>query len=323
MRLPVLWAATGSTALLLVLGGTPAALAGPPPSTAAAAPATGVAVHRSTRSPAEAAAAADAYWTPARMRVAVPADARAGRAGPAAARSGAPGQLARAVHPGGSAGTLALTAPATQGKVYFHNATDGRDYVCSAGVVNNPAKDMVFTAGHCVHGGAGGTWHTNWVFVPQYYDGSRPYGTWSYHYLTTFNGWITSSDLNYDIGVVNVYPLNGQALVNRVGGAGLVYNYGYRQTVTIWGYPSAFGYSGEIPYYCQNVVTYQTGSRVGAGCAMVEGASGGPWLKDYDTTTGLGNQYAVTSTRSEPVGSIQSPYFDGKILTIWNATKDL
>ena len=56
---------------------------------------------------------------------------------------------------------------------------------------------------------------------------------------------------------------------------------------------------------------------------MVEGASGGPWLKDYNASAGLGNQYAVTSTRSEPIGSIQSPYFDGKILTIWNATKDL
>jgi hypothetical protein len=64
MRLPALCAAAGSAALLL-LAGTAPALADQATATtsaaAATAPAAGVAVHRSTLSPAAAAAAADAY----------------------------------------------------------------------------------------------------------------------------------------------------------------------------------------------------------------------------------------------------------------------
>ncbi|WP_413797636.1 trypsin-like serine peptidase [Streptomyces iranensis] len=207
-----------------------------------------------------------------------------------------------------------------QGKVFFHNPTNGGDYACSAAAVNNPTKNMVFTAGHCVHGGAGGTWATNWVFVPAYYNGSRPYGTWSAKTLTAFNGWINNSDLNYDIGVVNVWDNGAGKLVNTVGGMGLGYNYGYSNTVTVWGYPAAFGYDGEVPYVCQNIPTWQDGSRVQNGCTMVEGASGGPWLRDYNETTGLGTEIGVTSTRTDPPAYIDSPYFDNKIQTIYDNT---
>ena len=258
------------------------------------------------------------------MAHAIQADDWAGKAG-VTGDAARPGPTTRLAGPRAGRGPApaALTAPALQGKVFFHNAVNGLDYACSASSINNPARDMVLTAGHCVHGGAGGAFHTNWVYVPLYNNGSRPYRTWSAAYLTTFNGWMNSSDLNYDVGVVNVAPLNGQRLVDVVGGEGLGYNYGYSQSVTIWGYPSAFGYNGEWPYYCSGVGTYNTGGRVGAGCSLVEGASGGPWLINYNATSGLGTQYAVTSTRSDPPGSIQSPYFDSKIQSIYNATANL
>jgi len=41
----------------------------------------------------------------------------------------------------------------TVGKIFFTDASDGENYVCSGSVVNSPARHMAFTAGHCVHGG--------------------------------------------------------------------------------------------------------------------------------------------------------------------------
>ncbi|CAM5525448.1 peptidase [Streptomyces mordarskii] len=285
---------------------------------------TAVSTHKSaaSRSSAE---SAENYWTPQRMRRAVeadtPADAKASRkaAVDAAAK---PSQLAKPQKATTSkkARGIRIATSIVQGKVFFHNPTNGGDYACSAAAVNNPTKNMVFTAGHCVHGGAGGTWATNWVFVPAYYNGSRPYGTWSAKTLTSFNGWINSSDLNYDIGVANVWDNGSSKLVNTVGGMGLGYNYGYVNTVTVWGYPAAFGYDGEVPYVCQNIGTWQDGSRVQNGCTMVEGASGGPWLRDYNETTGLGTEIGVTSTRTDPPAYIDSPYFDNKIQTIYDNT---
>ena len=43
--------------------------------------------------------------------------------------------------------------------------------VCSGSTVNSGGKNVVFTAGHCVHGGgAGRSWFdaSRWVFAPSY-----------------------------------------------------------------------------------------------------------------------------------------------------------
>ena len=48
-------------------------------------------------------------------------------------------------------------------------------------------RDTVLTAGHCVNDGPG-AFHTNWMFVPGYRDGARPYGTWTARDLLTTSG---------------------------------------------------------------------------------------------------------------------------------------
>ena len=49
---------------------------------------------------------------------------------------------------------------------------------CSGTSVDAPNLSVVFTAGHCVdEGGPQGRWFSrNWVFVPGYHDGERPFG---------------------------------------------------------------------------------------------------------------------------------------------------
>ena len=73
------------------------------------------------------------------------------------------------------------------GRVYFIEA--GQAYACSASVIGEYA---VWTAGHCVHPGDGdpSAWHTNWIFIPAYKDGARPYGVWQAAYLYTTNQWM-------------------------------------------------------------------------------------------------------------------------------------
>ena len=339
MRVTSRFLARASTLFVaLATAGAVTCVAGPVAGATPAQPvASGVSTHALTGAAATRAAAIANYWTPQRMLHAISADALVpatsaptGEAG--GSGSGPAATLARPhaaptnrpqAAPTNRLQSTALNLSTAQGKVFFHNPMDGYDYVCSGGTVNNPTKDMVFTAGHCVYNGGGGGWMTNWAFVPAYYNGSAPYGYWYANYMTTFNGWINNADYNYDVGVVNVASNGGNLLVNQVGGNGLNYNYGYSVTLTVWGYPASDGYDGQTPYYCYNLPTYQYGSRIKIGCSMTHGASGGSWLRAYDTGSGLGYVNGVTSTAASPAGYIASPYFDDKIGTIYGSTQNL
>src|SRR3954454_20426400 len=142
---------------------------------------------------------ATTYWTPERMARAKPvtpvvsATPSEGAASPPAGPSVAiPPAAGKEPSTDGAgtitplAGALAVPKPYTNlpdrlnGKVVFTKALGG-DYVCSATSINSENKSVVWTAGHCVHNGGGGTWHRNWIFVPAYSsstNGSRPYGTY-------------------------------------------------------------------------------------------------------------------------------------------------
>jgi V8-like Glu-specific endopeptidase len=194
----------------------------------------------------------------------------------------------------------------------------------------------VFTAGHCINNG-NATWMTNWIYVPAYYYGSTRYGVWVAKTITTFTAWMLGGNLNYDVGVVNVTSSsNPFPLVSVAGANGLTYDaansYAYTPNVTVWGYPAAAPYNGEQAYYCYNLPTATLTSlatpvsvtQLVTGCAMTGGASGGPWLIDSNTSTGLGSEDALTSTTVPALpGYVGSPYFGTGILTIYNQTENL
>jgi V8-like Glu-specific endopeptidase len=283
---------------------------------------------------------AASYWTTDRMAHALPGDLLAPKptaaTGHAVPRTGAPGSVApsaaakplkapAAAHakPGGVS-TLAVSASATVGRAFFHNQTDGLDYSCSASALNSGSKELVLTAGHCVHGGAGGTWHSNWVFVPLYNYGSQPYGQWSAKYFTTFNSWISSSDLDRDVGMVTVYPNGSGALVNVVGGNGLAWNWGFYNAITILGYPAQAPYDGGWQQYCQGTTTrFGSEYKVALQCGFTGGSSGGPWLLQYDNNTGLGYANGAMSTLDYSTGWNRASYFDDSVYNMFASVANL
>ncbi|MFI9200282.1 trypsin-like serine peptidase [Streptomyces sp. NPDC053048] len=252
------------------------------------------------------------YWTAERMRNAIPLSDTAGT--PAQDRRQQPAGKAGSVPPAapsaGNRADLRVTESAAVGKVFFHNPRDGKNYSCSASALNSASKQLVLTAGHCVHGGRGGTWMTNWTYVPRYRDGNRPFGTFSAKQLRTFNTWIDRSDLGRDVGMVTTWPLNGRKLVNVTGGHGLSWNYNRSQDITALAYPSNKG-GGKLQWYCQGR-TSAAGWNLKIKCGFGPGASGGPWLRQYNNSSGLGYANGVMSTlRSD--GYNESPYFDNGV----------
>jgi V8-like Glu-specific endopeptidase len=248
------------------------------------------------------------YWTPARMRNAVPADRivadRDQTSAGGAVERGAPvvvGPRAKGGQPGGSIDgtggyyTGGGEVVETTGKVFF--TLGGTNYVCSGSAATSSNRDLVLTAGHCVNEGPG-AYATNWAFVPAYDDGARPFGTYTARSLVTTAQWADAGDFDYDVGFAVMNTLNGQHLAYAVGSQGIAFNQPRGQLTYAFGYPAARPYDGTDIAYCYDTVfadTYGGSQDQGMDCDMTGGSSGGPWLVGYDTAAGLGTLNSVNS----------------------------
>jgi len=241
---------------------------------------------------------ATGYWTAEKMRTAIPADLPGDRTPSAQAVPATDSSPAIASRPVAPLGNKALNdaVPSTAGKVFF--SYNGLNYVCSAATINNNYKNLIITAGHCVHSGQGGGWHSNIVFAPSYYNGQSSAGLWNWSNARTFNSWISSSDFSHDQAFVTFGQRNGRNLVDVVGGNGLVTGNSRVQANTrIWGWPAEAPFNGEVPYYQDGTTFAYSSTDAAMGSNMNGGASGGPWLKDR-IDANLGYVFAVTSRRT-------------------------
>lgn len=97
-------------------------------------------------------------------------------------------------------------------------------------------KDIVGTAGHCVHsGGPGGSWKQNVRVFPGRNGNSSPYGSCTAKRLYSVKGWTNSSKERYDYGAVKLNCNVG----NTVGWFGYWWQSASLQnkSTTINGYP--------------------------------------------------------------------------------------
>jgi len=260
------------------------------------------------------------YWTPARMRDAVPADRlvadRSTAGSGAGVERGTPTVLRPRAKPGaGGDGTGAYYTGGgrvvqTTGKVFF--TLGGTNYVCSGSSTTSSNHDVVLTAGHCVNEGPG-AYATNWAFVPAYDDGARPYGTFTARSLVTTSQWAGSGDFDYDVGFAVVNPVNGTDLTDTVGSQGIGFNLARNQQMYSFGYPAERPYDGTDIAYCFGTVfpdTFGGSTDQGMNCNMTGGSSGGPWLLDYDAGSGVGTLNSVNSFGYRGLRDVMwGPYF--------------
>jgi V8-like Glu-specific endopeptidase len=284
--------------------------------------------------------ALERYWTPERMAAAKPADEGVSSMGvQQAAQTSALGEItAQGTAPvttesslpdvtimSGSNGTswphrhdwVALT----NGKVFFDKSSTDRGWMCSGVVVTSEARNTVFTAGHCVHDGSGSRWYNgNWTFVPDYYNGDRPKGTWQARQLWSLNGWMNNSDRAYDIGAAVMFPLNGKKLVDVTGSQGIRINGPQTPYVYHFGFPANSPFNGEDLINCDGQTSKPNNLKLA--CNMQGGASGGAWLADFN-----GNAGYTVSVNSYHVGNdltqIYGPYFGDGAYNLYQSVRNL
>ena len=217
-------------------------------------------------------------------------------------------------------GTSRTAKPTTvNGRVgaLFSQSTSG-DHFCTASVVHSAAKDLLVTAAHCVHGGKGGSYGTDLVFVPGYRNGDAPDGQWPVTRIVVDQRWISSSDPDLDVAFVTVGQVGGKNIEDVLGANTLGVDLGFDKVVRITGYPS----TASSPISCFNRTTQQSQFQMKIACTgFPGGTSGSPWLASFDRTRGTGTVIGVIGGYQQGGDSADvsySAYFDSDVQALYD-----
>ncbi|MEU5208929.1 trypsin-like serine protease [Streptomyces sp. NPDC020742] len=224
------------------------------------------------------AAAADAYWTPARMRAAEPVRTPAGHG--TGATGGAP--TADPVPPSHPFDGI------PQVGTFFWTDGSNTGRFCGGTVVRSPHHDLVVSAGHCLRSPDP---RRHLSFVPQYHDGLKPHGIYPVDRIYLDQRYYdlgTAAGARWDYAVVRLGARADGAEAEEVtGGVDLVPYPGYRhQEVRLIGYPGNSDTTHPKPLDCTSSTHRYTSTDPAApgdfleiACAgYIGGTSGGPFL---------------------------------------------
>jgi V8-like Glu-specific endopeptidase len=194
----------------------------------------------------------------------------------------------------------------THGKLFILE-NDSPVAVCSATAVNSAERNLVWTAGHCVHsGGPEGEPFEGFVFIPGYPDGEEPHGAWFAEAAHTTSQWANNANLKYDVAALVMEPNEGIELVDVIGARGIRFNQNPVKTFRSYGYPAAPPFDGEGMFRCTSKLGGVLGSGLlapmGMGCDMTQGSSGGGWI------VGAGDTGFVQSVNSFMI--VNDPQFE-------------
>jgi V8-like Glu-specific endopeptidase len=174
------------------------------------------------------------------------------------------------------------------GALFEQDASGG--HYCTASVVASPGEDLLITAAHCINGGDGAGYMSNIVFIPDYRDGSEPYGVWTPRRLLVAPQWADSADPDFDVGFVVLQPRDGENIQQVLGANQLGFNAGYHNLVRVTGYPSSDG----APITCVNWTSQQSVTQLRFDCdGYADGTSGSPWVTRFDPRSRTGTIVGV------------------------------
>ncbi|MFI6479684.1 trypsin-like serine peptidase [Nonomuraea sp. NPDC050663] len=285
------------------------------------------------------------FWTPDKLRKAENADYAldvTGRSGKASNSTpdGPPGSVPPIGQEGAKSPKVKqVNLPNTVGRVFFIDGKGDWKY-CSATSIQGKYRNLVATSAHCVYDTKYNRFHSNWVFIPSYWDGNQawegkaPYGIYEAKTFNAHDDFVVKEDYDFDYAFVNVFsgykvewkklPGGGwepvQKLIGRlgdnVGGQGFTWNRSTKANVFSFGYPAGEHPDGDKPYtgrtmkWCYGktapmpaAAKFRIEEHVGFKCSFTAGASGGPFIYNYRNTSRTGYVIGVNSVAWDTDGN--------------------
>ncbi|CAB4415819.1 unnamed protein product [Rhizophagus irregularis] len=242
----------------------------------------------------------DAYWTPERMRNAIPLTTNESKNNKTNYRT------KRDQLPVKESNITSYNPYVPYGKLFFHNTGDGKNYFCTASVIRTENGNIGLTAAHCIYNG-NGSWSSNMVFCPGYENGQCPVS------IPVKGGSVEVVDGHYyyDYGMIKFNYDQGK-LQDKTGCFDWDTNPGDTvNNITAIGYPV----NGEIKDCkrdgnspCKwNGSSSRSGSFRYVPLNTGSGSSGGPWIRQYDYKNNTG--WVIGNTSASKSGSTDSPIY--------------
>jgi V8-like Glu-specific endopeptidase len=265
------------------------------------------------------------FWTPDRMRRARPLDVPPPARGGLAGKSAAPAASGAAAVPPARADFAAVADPTApgfreNGAVFFVVPRLGLGR-CSGTAVEAPNRSVVITAGHCVHD-FNRWFDRDWVFVPGYHDGVRPFGVFAARWLGSTSPWIAEGSENGDVGAAVVgRNERGQRLGAAVGGYRIAFGLPPGQVFDVHGYPVGRPFDGATQRICAGTpflghdvssFLWRGPLNLGVACDVTGGASGGGWTIHGDVLNGV-TDYGYGDDRTTDFGA----YFGAAVRALY------
>lgn len=223
---------------------------------------------------ADAQKAARSFWTKARMESATPL----GRSLPKNARASTTARTQAIPNP------TKFNGVPTVGVLFFTLGPLHVVHFCSASVVDSSASDLILTSAHCVYNTVP---VATMAYVPEWHQGVSPYGTWPVKSVTVAAGWEQSQDPNLDFAFLKVAPPSGTSrpIQAVTGGLHLGVDTGYDHSIYVIGY----NWFDNQANGCATTSSEFEANQMEFACNdYQDGTSGGPWIVDYNPTTGGG-----------------------------------
>jgi V8-like Glu-specific endopeptidase len=219
----------------------------------------------------------------------------------------------------------------TVGKLFF--SIGGSPYVCSASVIQHR---IVATAGHCVHSGTSAGFHSNWVFVPAFRDGTAPLLTWNWRAAIVTGTWASGGGTVPNAADYAMIEFGDQSIGRQNLALGDVTGWLGWQTLSLSAnHTSKLGYPCNLDS-CQKMQDVTSGAfrntapnNVEYGSDALGGSSGGPWVQNFQllqagggtgSNTGSNRVVGVTSYIYVPADpKVQgASILDGRWINILN-----
>lgn len=248
--------------------------------------------------------AAEAFWTPARMMQATPADDTVDRPQP-------------------TAGTASVGHPARVGKIFYQIPFTGHLVSCTGTVVTSHSRDSILTAAHCLQRRLVNVPNTLLLFVPAYYTGQAPYGKWGVKSALVPGGWGLGENPSYDYGVMHVVSHDHIRIQSVVGADPYWTNAAPTGYATLVGYPTSDDWSaicGPTHLYTFPVPGHTTEYKFSCR-GYSDGVSGSPLLiGPGNTAAGDGTVIGVLGGYQQGGNTAEESYanrLDGAFAAWW------
>jgi V8-like Glu-specific endopeptidase len=208
------------------------------------------------------------------------------------------------------------------GRLFFGIPPSNQVYSCSASIVG---ERTILTAGHCVCTPPL-IKHTKFLFYPAWRDGEHAkYSAFEPEAVAVTNAWCKDEDISNDVALLkikdekkNPTDKKGRTIKQWVGGK---LNVAWDDNVVR--HVHAFGYPVNIEgmrylITSTSVIWYDLGDVVGMGGNMQFGASGGPWVRNYQPYSAADseqnivqgvNSFILLDPSGQPYNGVYSPYF--------------